>query len=193
MLFHSKYPQFLQPFLCFWRTGAWLPKTLSKGDLVSSSPNLSRGPVRPGAIGRQRFAVGGPAHLLNFPLGRGRVPETGPYSYAHLVQAWDSKVVCEFIFPYETDGSVVSFSLSLLIIHSTNFYGVPMRSGALHRALGETRKTRPHSAGMENRKTNNGCVYFGIRPARVGFLPKPLELRPIQGLWQHDGRSPLQD
>lgn len=151
-LFHSKYLQFLQPFLCFWRTGAWLPKTLSKGDLVSSLPNLSPGPVRPGAIGRQRFAVGGPAHLLNFPLGRGRVPETGPYSYAYLVQAWDSKVVCEFIFPHETDGSVVSFSLSLLVIHSTNFYGVPMRSGALHRALGETRKTRPHSAGMENRK-----------------------------------------
>lgn len=142
---------------------------------------ISPQPIQPGAIGRQRFAVGDPAHLLNFLLGRDLAHEMGPHRCTHLMQAWNSKVVCKFIFPYETNGRIPSFNLSLLIIRSTNFCGVPMRSGSLYRALGEIRKTQPHSVGMEKRKTNNQMHLFWHLSSMCWFPAQPLELVPIQG------------
>lgn len=92
---------------------AWL-LSLLKGDLISSSPDLSLAHSAGTHVGRQGFAVGGTAHLLNLLLGRHLAHETGPDRCAHLTQPWKSEVVCKFIFPYETNCSTVSFGLSLL-------------------------------------------------------------------------------
>lgn len=61
-----------------------------------------------------------------------------------------------------------------------------MRSGALHRVLGEIRKTQPHS--VENRKTNKWMHLFWHLSGMCWFPAQPLELGPIQGPWQHDGQ-----
>lgn len=67
---------------------AWL-LSLLKGDLLSS-PDLSLAHSAGTHVGRQGFAVGGPAHLLNLLLGRHLAPEMGPDRCAHLMQPWKS-------------------------------------------------------------------------------------------------------